>query len=134
MDQLHTKEEKKEILGDFIQKMTDSGYKHSTRKEIIKSGLTRYYRLVLSEVAGERKLYRSAKEMQEGRGLKKFRTRLWYRSKRGGTRVSDEKNHPERGTNRKKQGRIKEGGEGTKGQEARREGNTMEAKRDKRPT
>ena len=38
----HTTEDRKEIPGHFIQKMADSGYKHSTRKEVIKSASTKY--------------------------------------------------------------------------------------------
>ena len=84
-------------------------YSHEVCKEILKSGLTRYYRLVLSEEAGERKLYRSAEGMQEGRSLKRFKTRFWYCSRRGGTKVTERKNFPERGIDLSKTERTKEG-------------------------
>ena len=43
MDHLHTWAEKSTNLSDFIQKLADSGYTHSTRMEIIKSATKKYY-------------------------------------------------------------------------------------------
>ena len=79
MDHLHTKEEKKEILGDFIQKMADSGYKHSTRKEIIKSAVTKFYRQVLEQETGGSNIYRSAEDMAESRRLKSLLGQTWFK-------------------------------------------------------
>ena len=55
MDMDHSQEEKKEIIGDFLQKMADSGYKHPSRKEIIKSAVKKYYRQLLEQETGGRK-------------------------------------------------------------------------------
>ena len=67
MDRSHGKEERKEELRRFSQKMVDSAYGKDTRHEIIRSGDKRYYRLIVQELAGVRKLYRSREDMKEGR-------------------------------------------------------------------
>ena len=66
MDRLHSKEERISELKIFSQKMCDSAYGKENRQEIVKAGLKRYYRLLLTEKAGGRKLYRSSTEMKEG--------------------------------------------------------------------
>ena len=69
-------------------------YGRETRKEIITSGVKRYYRLVLQEMVGVRKLYRSREDMKEGRRLKSLWNRTWFKSRRGGTKVSADLDHP----------------------------------------
>ena len=64
--------------------MADSGYQHPVRKEVIKSAVTKYYRQVLVQETGGRKLYRSAEEMAESRRLKTLLNRTWFKSRRGG--------------------------------------------------
>ena len=56
-DQDHSKEERLMILEKFSQKLIDSGYGQEVRQEILTSGLTRYYRIVLQDAEGNRKLY-----------------------------------------------------------------------------
>ena len=73
MDGNHSKEERLQVLRKFSRKMADSCYGKEVREEIIKSGITRYYRLLLQEIAGERRLNRSGQEMRENRKLKNFR-------------------------------------------------------------
>ena len=75
MDRQSSREERLNVLRKFSQKLEDSGYSRDVRQEIMKSGLTRYYRLVLQEIAGGRKLYRSAEEMKDGRSLKLHRSK-----------------------------------------------------------
>ena len=48
MDELHSEEEKEEVVKKFIQKITDSGYQHIHRKEIIKSGCINFCRRLIS--------------------------------------------------------------------------------------
>ena len=57
MDVHQTVVEKKVVLVEFIQKMSDSGYKHSTRKEITKSAVTKFYRQILEQERGGRNQY-----------------------------------------------------------------------------
>ena len=94
MDRTHGKEERKEELRKLSQKMVDSAYSKETRKEILTSGVKRYYRLILQELAGMRKLYRSREDMKEGRKLKSLWNRTWFKSRRGGTKVSADLDHP----------------------------------------
>ena len=94
MDMDHSQEEKKEIIGDFLQKMADSGYKHPSRKEIIKSAVKKYYRQLLEQETGGRKLYRSAEDMAETRKMKSLMNRSWFKSKRGGSSITSRKDLP----------------------------------------
>ena len=88
MDPVHTKEERLQIILKFSQKMVDSGYVSDTRKEILISGITRYYRLVLQDIAGKRNLYRSTEELKAGREKKSLLVRTWFKTQRGGTSLS----------------------------------------------
>ena len=56
---------------------------------------TRYFRLVLMELAGTRRLYRSGNEMKGSRELKPLKCRAWYKSQRGGSKISLQKDYPE---------------------------------------
>ena len=66
-----------------------------TRREILASGITRYYRLVLQELAGKRNLYRTSEEMKGGREKKSLIVRTLFKTQRGGSRVSEDKDFPE---------------------------------------
>ena len=44
METFHTWDEQRHVIKDFLQKMCDSGYGESTRLEVIKSAITKYYR------------------------------------------------------------------------------------------
>lgn len=59
-------DEKLEVLCKFSQKMTDSESTLDLRREVMKSGITRYYRMILQEKAGIRKLYRMSDDMKKG--------------------------------------------------------------------
>ena len=83
------------ILEAFSRKKIDLSYKEEVRKEILMSGITRYYHLVLLDLVGRRSLHRSAEEMKSGRELKPLKTRAWYISQRGGTKVALKKEHPD---------------------------------------
>ena len=55
-DKHHDREERIILLKKFSQKLIDSGYGKENRRDILKSGMTRYYRITLMEEAGIRKL------------------------------------------------------------------------------
>ena len=48
MDRYHSLDDKREVFTDFAQKMADSGYQHSTRLEVAKWALKKYYRQVFT--------------------------------------------------------------------------------------
>ena len=52
-------------------------------------------RLVLQELAGKRNLYRTSEEMKGGREKKSLIVRTWFKTQRGGSRVSEDKDFPE---------------------------------------
>merc|ERR1711873_323483 len=79
----------------LTQKMSNSGYGKQMRREILKAGVKRYYRLRLQEEAGGRSLYRSLQEMAPQRSLKQMKTRTWFRPRRGGNRVSLQMDYPQ---------------------------------------
>ena len=64
------------------------------RKEILQSGVKRYYRLRLSSAANVRSLYRSSEEMKSSRSKKEGRTRAWFKPRRGGERNTIQKDYP----------------------------------------
>ena len=96
MDLLHTDEERKEIVVDFIQKLNDSGYRHIHRQEILRSGCRKYYRRLIQHVTGGRKLYRAEEEMKASRIVKKLQNQTWFKSQRGGKELTPRKDLPSR--------------------------------------
>ena len=76
--------------------MADSGYTVGNRREILQAGITRYYCIRLQETAGIRRLYHSAEDMSQARNLKPLKLKAWYKTKRGGTRVSAKRDFPMR--------------------------------------
>ena len=52
-----TTEERSDILIKFCQKMRDSSYQTSTRRRIIISAVTKYYRLVKAELLGNERIH-----------------------------------------------------------------------------
>ena len=107
-DQEHSIEERLMILEKFSQKLIDSGYGQEVCQEILKAGLTRYYRIVLQDAAGNRKLYRSAEEMREGRALKEFKNKSQFKSRRGGQKVIEKLDYPEMEVRKEEQNRKPE--------------------------
>ena len=79
MDPIHNTEERKDVLAKFSQKMVDSGYTKEVGKEIICSGIRRYYRMRLQDVAGTRNLYRNQEEMFSCRKGKWRKVRAWFK-------------------------------------------------------
>ena len=79
---------------DFIQKMCDSGYNHPTRMEVILCGVKKYYRQVVEQESGGRRLYRSQEDMASSRKLKNLRNKTWYKNRRGGSKVTPSKDLP----------------------------------------
>ena len=75
MDPYHSKEERLLMIREFRQKLIDSYYSKETRREILTSGITRYYRLILLELARRRSLYRSMEELKDGREKKSLKTK-----------------------------------------------------------
>ena len=91
-----TVEERVDILKAFSQKMIDSGYTRDVRKEILESGIKRYYRLRLNQEAGVRNLYRTPGEMKASREKKNTSARAWFKPRRGGARNKIQKDYPVR--------------------------------------
>ena len=58
------------ILEKFTQKMADSSYAPSTRKEILLAGIRKYYRLGKEEIEGTSLIQRSTEGMKESRRYK----------------------------------------------------------------
>ena len=77
-DTRHSKEEREFMLKDFSQKLIDSGYTKEVRKEILASGVRRYYRLRLQDNNKVRNLYRTSEEMQVARSKKTGMTGAWF--------------------------------------------------------
>ena len=96
-DRAHTVEDRLGDVKALAQKMADSEYGKDTRQEILKAGIKRYYRLLLQEVAGGRSLYRTLEEMIPQRRVKQLKTRVWFKPTRGGTKLSQLKDHPAKG-------------------------------------
>ena len=74
--------------------MANSGYGKDSSKEVLQSGIRRYYRLVLHEVAGIRALYRLPEEMAPTRILKDMKSKARFKPSRGGKKVSLAKDYP----------------------------------------
>jgi hypothetical protein len=55
-DRRTTIKERAATLRKFTTKMADSGYGQSTRLEILKSGITRYYRMLQADICRTRRL------------------------------------------------------------------------------
>ena len=61
-----------------MQKMSDSGYGHSSRVEVIKSAVTKFQRqLLIQETVGKR-FYQSREDMTRSRRLKNLENRTWF--------------------------------------------------------
>ena len=63
IDYKHTVKKRKVVIKNFLQKMADSRYQHSKRKEIIKSAVVKYYR----EETGGKKMFKPKEEMMRWR-------------------------------------------------------------------
>ena len=61
------KEKKVRELKTFLTKMVNSGYRPPTRKEVLVSGMRRYYLKLVKQESGGPRLYRTAQQLQEGR-------------------------------------------------------------------
>ena len=93
-DPQHSLEERARILEMFSQKLVDSGYAAEIRKEILESGIKRYFRMRLNEVAKIRNLYRTPEEMKTSRNQKQKATKAWFKPRRGGQRSKILKDYP----------------------------------------
>ena len=93
-DRQHTEEERAAILRTFLVKMANSGYGPPTRKEVLKSGIRKYFRKLFTEQTGGPRLYRTDQEMKEGRRFKFMLTKTWYKPKRGGRVAREKKESP----------------------------------------
>ena len=80
-----TIDEKTTILEKFLQKLKQSGYKYSTRKNILLSGVTYYFRKLRIELQGGPRM----NKICERNGVAKRRIKLgvnqnWFKRRRGG--------------------------------------------------
>ena len=73
----------------------DSGYDHKTRMKITRSAVRILYRQVTDQESGGQKIYRSSADMAKSRRLKPLLTKNWFKSKRGGKKVTVVKNLPQ---------------------------------------
>ena len=71
----------------------------------ISSGVRRYYRLRLQDVARTRNLYRNQEEMSTCRKAKWRKGRAWFKPQRGGEKVGILKNHPDISGSKRYEGR-----------------------------
>ena len=62
--------------------------------EIIISGVKKYYRQIIEQESGGKRLYRSQEDMASSRKLKSFRNKTWFRNKRGGSKITPIKDLP----------------------------------------
>ena len=110
MDELHNEEEMEAVVGKFLQKLTDSGYKNSHRKEIIRSGCINFCRRQIEDRTGGKKLYRTETQMKEARKAKKHSNQYWFKATRGGKDLTPRKDRPfevqECERNRRRQNRV----------------------------
>lgn len=90
-DKYHKEGERVEILRKFLVKMANSGYGPPTRKEVLKSGIRRYFRKMFAEKTGGPKMYRTDEHLREGRKYKHLLTKRWYKPRRGGKAAKQQK-------------------------------------------
>ena len=91
MDNLHTETEKLEVIGKFLQKMSDSGYDPGTRAEVLKSALRKFYRQVMEAEREGRSIYCSREEIDRSKAASALLNRPWFKQKRGGAKIKAEK-------------------------------------------
>ena len=91
MDSNHNQEEKLSIIKKFLQKMTDSGYDRKTREEVIKSALRKHHRQLMTADREGRSIYQSREEIEKSKSLVKLLNRPWFRQRRGGRKIREEK-------------------------------------------
>ena len=91
MDIHHSRQEQNVVIADFIQKLSDSGYSHPTRMEIARSAIRKYFCQLMNQEAAGPRLYRLADEMAGARMVKSLINKTWFKSKRGGQRVTPAK-------------------------------------------
>ena len=109
-------EKRHRVMEEFAVKLKDSGYKTNERKEILKSGLTKFYRATEHAVAGGSiSANRSRSELAGKRTLKAFQSQTWFAKRRGGKAVKEMKDDPwgthtthENGKGRRKNRKSKE--------------------------
>ena len=82
------------MLKDFLQKMTDSGYYHRARVEVTRSATVKFYRQVMIQESGGKRIYRSLADMKKSRRLRSLTKKMWYKSRRGGTNIKLNKYFP----------------------------------------
>ena len=78
MDRLHSLMETMEIMKKFLQKLADSDYDISTREEIIKAGIRKFYQDLARARREGRSIYRSCKEMDEVKTINALVNKPWF--------------------------------------------------------
>ena len=94
MDGRHSNGDREEVKRDLLQKMADSGYSHEARREVIASATRKYCRQLMNQMAGGQRIYRTSAEMATSRSIKDFLNTNWFKSKRGGKRITESKDVP----------------------------------------
>ena len=84
-----------EVIKDFALKLKDSGYDTKERREILKAGIIKYYRLTAQSIAaGKISANRTRAELAGKRTLKQLENLTWFSRNRGGKARRQEKDDP----------------------------------------
>ena len=93
-DRFHSIKERERELERFSKKMVDSEYTSEVRREVLRSGIRRYYCMRLMEISRVRSLYRSGGEMKKSRRERMGKRVAWFKPMRGGEKTTLIKDHP----------------------------------------
>ena len=87
MDPHTPMDERLEVMREYAVKLKDSGYSTNERREVLKSGLVKFYRATEQAVAkGSISANRSRDELAGKRTLKAFQSKTWFAKRRGASR------------------------------------------------
>ena len=72
MDSWHSTQEKRDTFRAFLQKISDSGYNLSTRKEVVKSAVRKHHQDLQTESDQGRPIYRTREEINKSKEAAKL--------------------------------------------------------------
>ena len=93
-DRHHSDSETDQIIEKYLEKMANPGYGRSTREQVIRSAVMTFYREVLVDRTGGRRLYRSSEEMARSHTYKGLQVNNWFKPKKGREVARLEKDSP----------------------------------------
>merc|ERR1712105_411662 len=95
MDPQSPMEERLDVMRGYAIKLKDSGYSTPERREVLKSGLIKFYRATEQAVAkGSISANRSRNELAGKRTMKAYQNKTWFAKRRGGKSVRQMKDDP----------------------------------------